>query len=115
MLHDMVTPRLRGHSARLAEWETLARLSITSRTERAVVQDIGQPPVTPTISPPEFASANLTVRAFPCSMGGKITALDEAASLTGVEQGASIVPAQAGGASLTTIEQQMNVTTGGKR
>ena len=65
MLRDMVTPRLRGHSARLAEWETLARFSITSRTKRAVVPDVDQPPVTATISPPEFASANLTTDVLP--------------------------------------------------
>jgi len=63
----------------------------------------------------QFASANLTVRAFPCSMGGLILATEGAASTTGVEQGASIIPAPAGGASLTAIEQQTTVTTSGKR
>jgi subtilisin family serine protease len=64
----------------------------------------------------QFASANITVRAFPCSMGGKIAAMEDATSTTEVEQGARIIPSQAaGGASLTTIEQQMSVTTSGKR
>ena len=63
----------------------------------------------------EFASANITVRAFPCSMGGLIAATEDAASVTGVGQGANIVPAQSGGPSLTAVEEQRSVTTSGKR
>jgi hypothetical protein len=64
----------------------------------------------------EFASANITVRAFPCSMGGKITAADENLNTTGIQQRESIMPGRAdmgGGASLTTTEPQMRSGTSG--
>lgn len=64
----------------------------------------------------EFASANLTVRAFPCSMGGKIAATEERLSTTAVEQRAVIVPGRSDAAgSLTTVEEHMRIGTSGTR
>jgi thermitase len=64
----------------------------------------------------EFASASLTVRAFPCSMGGKIAAEDALVATTEAGQRVTVVPAPAaGGVSLTTIEGQMGAATTERR